>query len=79
MALAGLCARKILNPHWEHERVLVHMVETLEATSQENTLSSWILEKACDAAQKSGSGSLGQLRMLRCQFKNLEPPAEFTS
>ena len=64
-AFAGLCARKVSNSHWDHESTLVHMVEFLDGASQENTLSSWILERACDATTMADDSPETWFRILR--------------
>ena len=64
-AMAGLCARKITNPGWDHESLLVSVVEDLEAISQEQTLCSWILEKACDATTMDDDSPETWFRILR--------------
>ena len=64
-AMAGLCARKILDHTWDHESLLVSLVEELEKNSQEGTLSSWILEKACDATTMADNTPETWFRILR--------------
>ena len=64
-AMAGLCARKILDHTWDHESLLVSWVEELEKTSQEGTLASWILEKACDATTMEDNDPETWFRLLR--------------
>ena len=63
-AMAGLCARKILCPDWDHESFLVGLVEELEARTQENTLSRAV-EKACDATAMGDSSPETWFRILR--------------
>ena len=64
-AMASLCARKVLHPTWDQERTLVAMVEELEASCQENTLASWILEKSCDATTMGDDTPETWFRILR--------------
>ena len=64
-AMASLCARKVLDPTWDHERDLVAMVEELEEATQEHTLASWILEKSCDATTMEDDSPETWFRILR--------------
>ena len=64
-SMAGLCARKILTPQWDHESYLVAMVEELEQDTQESTLASWAMEKACDAATMQDDSQETWFRLLR--------------